>query len=155
MGDVPSKRSKPSGSRGSNDENATPPDAHHGAAVKQRRGQHGRTESPPLRPSSRPARAASPSDSGKSGQTEEDAGIEQMQQRERLTRQDHREMQVGQGDDIEDGLGVRHLDRTQSDEVESDEDASDDAEEFEPEEARSLLTAAERLNSALPRAGST
>lgn len=138
FGDVPSKRSKPSGSRASNDENETPPDAQHRAARKQGRGQQGRTESPPLRPASRRARAASPSDSDASVETAEDAGGEQTRQRGQRAQPEHMQAGLGDGDEGEDELGIQRRVGTPESEVQSEEDPAADAEDFEPVEARTV-----------------
>jgi len=135
IGDVPSKRSRPSGSRVSNDENETPPDAAHGAARKQRRTHQGRTESPPLRSAPRRKRAASPSDSGMSQESEEDTGREQPRQQDQRAQQEQRHIQADDADEAEEGLGIQRC-GTPDSEVHAEEDPSSDADDFVPEEAR-------------------
>ena len=131
-GDVPSKRARPSGSRLSNDENETPPEAQHEAARKQRRKQQARTHSPPLRPAARRARAASPSDSGTSEEADQDAGCEQTRQQEQRAQQEQGQPEADGIDDAEDGLGIRRRGSTPDSEVQSEEDPS--ADEFVREE---------------------
>jgi len=160
-GDVPSKRSRPSDSRVSNDENETPPDAEHGAARKQRRTQQGRTQSPPLRSAPHRSRAASPSDSGMSEESEEGAGPEQTRQQEQRAQQEQRQMQAGDADEAEEGLGIQRCGMPDS-EVHAEADPSSDADDFVPEEARCpsacvscLQASSERLIAApMPAEGS-
>ena len=150
--DVPSKRSRPSGSRVSNDENETPPDAEHGAARKQRRTQRGRTATPPLRSAPRRARAASPSDSGTSQESDEDTGYElTRQQEQRAQQQQQTQAHAGGGEEAEEGLGIQRC-GSPDNEVRSEEDPASDADDFVPEEARCpsacvscLLWSSERL----------
>ena len=152
IGDVPSKRSRPSGSRVSNDENETPPDAEHGAARKQRRTQRGRTATPPLRSAPRRARAASPSDSGTSQESDEDTGYElTRQQEQRAQQQQQTQAHAGGGEEAEEGLGIQRC-GSPDNEVRSEEDPASDADDFVPEEARCpsacvscLLWSSERL----------
>ena len=136
-GAVPSKRSRPSGSRVSNDENETPPDAaHDGAERKQRRKQHVRAETPPLRSTRRRARAASPSASDMSQQSEEeDTSCERTRQQEQREQQQQKQAEAaGADDDAEEGLGIQRRGGTPDSEVGSEEDPL--ADDFVPEEAR-------------------